>query len=65
MPPLQIIYPIRNGTVTGRGFSSPAAPVHWVTGAAGCNEDWGLCQNRIANASFFTHAYLDGLRQYS
>ena len=62
---VEIVYPINNGTVTGRDFVGPKAPVHWITGAAGCNEDYGLCLNHIQNASFFTYRYLDGLRQYS
>jgi hypothetical protein len=62
---VEVIYPIVNGTVTDKTFSSPAAPVHFVTGAAGCNEDLGICYNPIYVPSEWTHAYLWGPEQYS
>ena len=62
---VEIIYPLVNGTVTAKDFVAPRAPVHYVTGTAGCNEDSELCQNPILLPSDFTHDYLWGLQQYS
>ena len=61
---VEIIFPLVNGTVTQRDYLSPRAPVHWVTGTAGCNEDSGACQNPILLPSEFTDAYLWGPLQF-
>ena len=63
--PAEIIYPLVNGTVTEKSFVAPRAPVHFVTGTAGCNEDSELCQNPILLPSDWTADYLWGLEQYS
>ena len=62
---VEIVYPLVNGTVRARDFNAPTAPIHWVTGAAGCNEDKGICYNPIILPSDFTHKYLWGPEQYS
>lgn len=49
------LWPVYNGTVTETYnqttlpvvYDNPHAPTHIVAGAAGCNEDDGLCQNPI------------------
>ena len=61
---VEIIYPLVNGVPTQRDFVAPRAPVHWVTGTAGCNEDSGLCQNPIVLPSNFTAEYLWGPEQF-
>lgn len=60
----ELIYPLVNGTVTDKSFDNPRAPIHFVTGTAGCNEDSELCQNPILVPSDFTYKYLWGLQQY-
>jgi len=60
----EIIYPLVNGTVTDKSFVNPRAPVHFITGVAGCNEDSELCQNPILLPSDYTYEYLWGLQQY-
>ena len=40
---VELVFPIVNGTVREKSFEAPTAPVHFVTGAAGCNEDSGIC----------------------
>lgn len=61
---VEMIYPINNGTVTQRDFVDPRAPVHLITGTAGCNEDSGICWNPILAPSAFTADYLWGPLQY-
>jgi hypothetical protein len=62
---VELIYPLVNGQVERKNYSEARAPIHWVTGAAGCNEDSGFCQNPILLPSPFTDRYLWGLQQYS
>ena len=62
---VEVVYPINNGTVAQRDFVAPRAPIHFITGAAGCNEDSGLCWNPIALDSPFTYKALWGPEQYS
>ena len=62
---VEIIYPLVNGTVRDKSFEGPTAPVHWITGTAGCNEDAGICYNPILAPSDFTFKYLWGPQQYS
>ena len=39
------LWPVFNGTVTQKDYNNPKAPVHLVSGAAGCNEFYGICVN--------------------
>lgn len=39
------LWPVYNGTVIARNYTNPKAPVHIISGAAGCNEADGLCVN--------------------
>ena len=61
---VEMIYPLENGRVRQRNFTNPTAPVHLVTGTAGCNEDAGICYNPILLPSNFTESYLWGPQQY-
>ena len=40
-------WPVYNFNVTQFNYDNPKAPVHLITGAAGCNESDGLCENPI------------------
>jgi acid phosphatase type 7 len=51
---VEFIYPIYNGTVTQRHWKNPTAPVHIVSGFAGCNEFGGLCLNPIQQNKNYT-----------
>ena len=62
---VEVIWPLVNGQVREKSFTSPTAPVHWITGTAGCNEDAGICYNPILLPSNFTYQYLWGPEQYS
>ena len=39
------LWPVFNDTVTAHNYSNPKAPVHLISGAAGCNEFYGICVN--------------------
>jgi len=39
------LWPVYNETVTAFNYNNPAAPVHLISGAAGCNENDGWCFN--------------------
>lgn len=41
------LWPVYNETVTQRDYNNPLAPVHIISGAAGCNEQDGICFNAI------------------
>eukprot|EP01103_Thecamoeba_quadrilineata_P009929 TRINITY_DN2034_c0_g1_i4.p1 TRINITY_DN2034_c0_g1~~TRINITY_DN2034_c0_g1_i4.p1 ORF type:complete len:366 (-),score=59.14 TRINITY_DN2034_c0_g1_i4:38-1135(-) len=41
------LWPVFNETVTQFNYSNPLAPVHIISGAAGCNEQDGYCINPI------------------
>jgi len=41
------LWPVYNTTVTQYNYSNPLAPVHLITGVAGCNENDGFCINAI------------------
>ncbi|XP_065188740.1 acid phosphatase type 7-like [Sycon ciliatum] len=41
------LYPVFNETVTQKNYIDPKAPVHIISGQAGCNEAGGLCVNPI------------------
>ena len=43
-------WPVWNLTVTNYNYTNPRAPIHIITGAAGCNEDDGDCLNPIPKA---------------
>lgn len=37
------LWPVFNDTVTDHSYNNPKAPVHLISGAAGCNEVLGIC----------------------
>ena len=39
------LWPVYKGNVYQENYSNPKAPVHIVSGAAGCNEAYGVCVN--------------------
>ena len=39
------LWPVFNDTVTAHNYINPKAPVHLISGAAGCNEAFGICVN--------------------
>ena len=39
------LWPVFNDTVTAHDYINPKAPVHFISGAAGCNEFYGICVN--------------------
>lgn len=39
------LWPVFNDTVTAHNYTNPKAPVHVISGAAGCNEAFGICVN--------------------
>ena len=41
------LWPVYNETVTAKNYENPQAPVHIITGKAGCQEDYGLCTDPI------------------
>merc|ERR1711907_497631 len=41
------LWPVYNETVTQKNYINPSAPVHVISGAAGCNESDGICENPI------------------
>lgn len=41
------LWPVYNETVTAKNYTDPKAPVHLISGAAGCNEFLGICVNPI------------------
>jgi hypothetical protein len=56
---------VLNGTVTQTDYVNPRAPVNIVSGAAGCNEDLGLCWNPILGPGGpWSNKYLWGPEQY-
>jgi acid phosphatase type 7 len=44
------LWPVFNETVTQNNYTNPLAPVHLISGAAGCNEQLGICVNPILRA---------------
>ena len=44
------LYPVFNETVTQTNYVNPKAPVHFISGQAGCNEAGGLCVNPTLGA---------------
>ena len=40
-------WPVYDFNVTQKDYNQPKAPIHLITGAAGCNESDGLCLNPI------------------
>ncbi len=50
-------WPVYNFTVTQYNYINPKAPVHLISGAAGCNEDSGLCENPILHSKGDWSAY--------
>jgi hypothetical protein len=42
------LWPVFNKVVTQKDYNNPKAPVHIITGCAGCNEDLGVCVNGIS-----------------
>jgi 3',5'-cyclic AMP phosphodiesterase CpdA len=43
------LWPVFNYSVTQKDYVNPQAPVHVISGAAGCNEGHGFCLNPIIN----------------
>jgi len=41
------LWPVYNETVSQYNYTNPLAPVHLISGAAGCNENDGYCINPI------------------
>ena len=41
------LYPVFNETVTQFNYVNPKAPIHFISGEAGCNEGGGVCVNPI------------------
>ena len=39
------LWPVYQGKVYQENYNNPKAPVHIVSGAAGCNEALGICVN--------------------
>ena len=39
------LWPVYQGNVYQENYNNPKAPVHIVSGAAGCNEAFGVCVN--------------------
>ena len=39
------LWPVYKGNVYQENYNNPKAPVHIVSGAAGCNEAYGVCVN--------------------
>ena len=39
------LWPVYKGNVYQENYHNPEAPVHIVSGAAGCNEAYGVCVN--------------------
>ena len=37
------LWPVFNDIVTAHNYSNPKAPVHLISGSAGCNEAYGIC----------------------
>ena len=48
---VEVTWPVKNGVATAFNYSAPAAPVHIIAGAAGCNEDNGDCLNPMGDAA--------------
>ena len=40
-------WPMHRGHVTAKNYENPTAPVHIISGAAGCNDFDGLCLDPI------------------
>ncbi|XP_002738205.1 acid phosphatase type 7-like [Saccoglossus kowalevskii] len=41
------LYPVYEGKVLGKDYTNPKAPIHIISGAAGCNEFDGVCVNAM------------------
>ena len=44
------LWPVYNETVTAKNYSDPKAPVHIISGAAGCNEFHEICVDPMFGA---------------
>jgi len=61
------LWPVFNEIVTQKNYLNPLAPVHLVSGFAGCNEGYGICVNPMIGAGGPWSAYrswLPGLYGY-
>jgi hypothetical protein len=47
---VELLWPVANGVTTQQNYSQPRAPVHIISGAAGCNENSGECLNPMGPA---------------
>jgi len=41
------LYPVYRGKATSFDYNNPRSPAHVITGAAGCNEQFGWCLNMM------------------
>ncbi|CAH1779177.1 unnamed protein product [Owenia fusiformis] len=61
------LYPVFHGQVTNCDYKNPRAPAHIIGGAAGCNEQFGLCADVVLSPrgpwSAF-RSWLPGLNGY-
>jgi hypothetical protein len=48
---VELTWPVRAGAATQLNYDAPAAPVHIIAGAAGCNEQHGDCLNPMGPAA--------------
>ena len=58
---VELTWPVKAGAATQLNYDAPAAPVHSIAGAAGCNEQHGDCLNPMgAAAGSWSRARLAG-----
>jgi hypothetical protein len=48
---VELLWPVNAGRAVQFDYNSPAAPVHVIAGAAGCNEEKGECLNPMGAAA--------------
>jgi hypothetical protein len=48
---VELTWPVKAGAATQLNYDAPAAPVHIIAGAAGCNEQHGDCLNPMGPAA--------------
>lgn len=53
-------WPVYDFNVTQYNYNNPLAPIHLITGAAGCNESDGLCENPILRSKGDWSAFRTG-----
>ena len=57
------LWPVYNETVTAKNYINPKAPVHIISGAAGCSEVYDLCVDPMLGprGKEFSYVYLQVL----